>query len=124
MSGDCCRAVGEVVMTREEQQAIECAAPSGVALVWLPHDDHRFVRLQAGPCPLLVGNLCGVYAVRPVNCRRWGCGRDDVTTEPLDLADPPARFYRDRDFRRQLVLMGRKAMTQWGQSHGWSQEMQ
>ena len=104
-------------MTPAERVEIERAAPD-VALSFTATDD-GFVRLKAKPCPLLTGNDCSVYAVRPANCRRYACGRDDVTTEPYVDSPVPARFYTDREFRRQMVLMQRKAMKQWGHAHGW-----
>lgn len=109
-------------MTQEEWTAVEAAAPLSrrASLVVRPHTDRRFVRLSARPCPLLDGSRCSVYAVRPVNCRRWGCGRHDVTTEPCDVSTSvPARFYTDRPFRRQLVTMQREALRDWGHAHGW-----
>lgn len=105
-------------MTPAERAEIERAVPSGVVLSFLPHEDSRFVRLAAKPCPLLVANLCSVHAVRPMNCRRFACGREDVTTEPFVNEAIPARALTDRAFRRQLVVMQRKAQR-WGRAHDW-----
>lgn len=119
--GACCRLPGEVVLTHAERGEIERAAPSGVALTFLPHEDARFVRLQAGPCPLYDGSGCSVYAVRPFNCRRYACGRDDVTTEPFVEGAIPVRFFRDRPFRRQLQTIQTRAYRKWAVSHGWEE---
>jgi Fe-S-cluster containining protein len=114
-SGDCCREPDVVVMTPAERAEIERAAPD-VALSFTATPD-GFVALKARPCPLLAGNDCSVYAVRPYNCRRYACGRDDVAVR-RDPNPVPARFYTDRAFRRQMMLMQRKAQT-WGRAHGW-----
>jgi Fe-S-cluster containining protein len=110
-------------MTRAEAAEVRAAAAPEVHLAWEAHPaDSRFVVLRARPCPLLrmEGALatCAVWAVRPMNCRRYGCGREDVRTEPYDAAPIPVRFYTDRAFRRQMVLMQRKAQR-WGRAHGW-----
>lgn len=106
-------------MTQSERTEIERAVPSGVVLSFVTHEDSRFVRLMAHPCPLLTSeDRCAVYAVRPYNCRRYACGREDVTAEPFDASPVPARFYADRDFRRQAVRIERKAQR-WADAHGW-----
>ena len=46
-SGDCCRAVDEVVMTHEERAEVERAAGSRVSLTFEQHTDSRFARLLA-----------------------------------------------------------------------------
>lgn len=117
-SGDCCTRPGEVVLTHAERSEIERAVPSGVVLSFRDDvADARFVRLQAGPCPLYRDGGCSVYAVRPFNCRRFACGRADVSAEPF-TDGVPARFFSDRAFRRQAVLIQRKASS-WARAHGW-----
>lgn len=118
-TGDCCRAIREVVVTHAERALMERAAPSGLALTFAAHRDPRFARLLAPHgCPLLSGSMCSIYQDRPVNCRRYGCGRKDVTYERVNPSQAiPARFYTDRPFRRQMQLMERKAV-QWGVKHG------
>lgn len=109
-------------MTHAERAEIERATPPGVVLSFVPHDDAHFVRLTAKPCPLLgADNLCTVYAVRPYNCRRWGCFRDDVTCEPLDNQPVPAVLLVDRAKRRQYAVMQRHAQR-WARAHGWVAE--
>lgn len=117
-TGDCCREVDEVVMTPAERMEIERAAPSGVVLSFAPHADDRFVRLTAKPCPLLVDNLCSVHAVRPFNCRRWGCFRDDYS-QPPEMTMVPAAMLKTRSNRRQALVMQRHAQR-WARSHGWT----
>lgn len=117
--GSCCTLPDEVVLTHAERAEIERAAPSGVALSFRPHADARFVRLVAGPCPLYNGSGCSVYAVRPMNCRRYGCFRDDLT-EPAELVPVPVKALATRENRRRFLMMERKAQK-WGRAHGWSE---
>ena len=131
-SGECCEAISDVVMTHAERDEIERAAPSGVVLSFTPHEDSRFVRLAASPCPLLQRSedgkaRCAVYAVRPTNCRRWGCFRpspEEVMSWDhgyLGAANVRERFGQDRGVRAQLRRMERTAMAEWGHAHGWSE---
>src|SRR5689334_16210744 len=99
--GDCCRQAAVVVMTHAERAAIEQVSTR--PLSWLPHADARFVSLSAGPCPLLDDSgLCGVYAVRPLNCRRYMCGRQDGEAWTTEHCQPiPVQVLANRDLRRQ-----------------------
>jgi Fe-S-cluster containining protein len=101
-------------MTHAERSEIERAEPSGVVLSWRPHEDARFVRLVAGPCPLYDADAktCRVYDVRPMNCRRFACQRTDYT-QPYDQGP------QTRQDRRQLIVIQRHAQR-WARSHGWS----
>jgi len=120
--GACCREPAVVVMTTAERDALIAACPPDVTLRFDDHAEIGFVELAARPCPLYEDRVgCRVYAMRPVNCRRYACGRDDVANEPFVDAPVPARFYSDRPFRRQMVHMQQDAMRQWGHAHGWSQ---
>lgn len=114
--GACCTQPKAVVMTHAERDELKRAAPN-VALVFDPHEDGRFVSLQAGPCPLYLDHACSVYEVRPFNCRRFGCFRHDVS-EPFIQSVVPARLLTDRPARRQAFLMQRKAQP-WALAHGW-----
>lgn len=105
-------------MTHQERSEIERRVPSTVVLSWRPHEESRFVRLTAKPCPLLDGNQCSVYDVRPFNCRRYGCLRKDVTTEAW-VEGPPVP--QTRDDRRTLVVLQRHGQR-WARSHGWPVE--
>jgi hypothetical protein len=101
-------------MTPAERAEIERAVSPGVALRFAPHADDRFVRLLAAPCPLYDGTGCTVYAVRPMNCRRYGCLRASSAEPWVDGPPVPA----SRDDRRTLVVLQRRAQP-WGRSHGW-----
>ena len=108
-------------MTTSERDELIAACPDDVTLDFDDHEELGFVQLKAKPCPLYQDGVgCRVYAVRPVNCRRFSCGREDVTTEPFVNTPVPPRFYSDRPFRRQMVMMQRDAMRQWGHAHGWT----
>jgi len=103
-------------MTHQERAAIEALGPPQ-RLLWRPDADPRFVRLLAGPCPLLnEAGLCSVYDVRPMNCRRYMCGRQDG--EAWTPESIPVRVLESRDLRRQYALNERKAQR-WGLAHGW-----
>lgn len=127
-TGDCCRAVGTVLMTSEERVEIETfiGPERATTLFWSPAERTPFVRLRAHPCPLLgTDNRCSVYKVRPYNCRRWGCFRADVKKEALEVdhsflgcANARDRFYQDRGVRRQMHHMQREAQR-WARKHGW-----
>lgn len=133
-TGDCCEAISDVLMTHAERDEIERAAPPGVVLSFREHEDSRFVRLAAHPCPLLARDatgkaLCSVYAVRPYNCRRWGCFRPSPENEPLEpdhgflgCANARERWGQDRRVRYQLRKLQREAQP-WANAHGWTQEM-
>lgn len=114
-------------MTHAERAEVERAVPSPArATTWAPHADARFTRLLTPQgCPYL-GHVdgqptCTVHAVRPTNCRRYGCFRMDVTREPVpsNEAETLLNILKSRDFQRQAVQMERKAQR-WGVSHGWS----
>lgn len=114
--GECCTRPEAVVVTHAEREALEQAHPL-IPAEYRPHaSDVRFVVLQAGPCPYHTGDRCGAYAARPMNCRRYACGRDG--DEPWEPAPIPERAVWDRAFRRQLVVIQRTAQR-WGRAHGW-----
>lgn len=90
-------------------------------------------------CPLLAfeGGLatCTVHDIRPLNCRRFWCGRPDPATEPFE-DDPPGRpesvqgcknltdrVLQSRPFRREMAQRQRKAMRDWGLKHGWRDDL-
>lgn len=117
-SGECCKGVAAVVVTPEEQAALEAVRPNVGTFV--PVEGERFLLLQARPCPYY-DNGCTVYSVRPYNCRRYACGREDIKTEPWEDSAVPERFHKDRQFRRQLIVIQRHAQR-WARSHGWPDE--
>jgi len=116
-------------MTHAERAEIEqavAALPAPPVLSWAPHADDRFTRLSAHPCPLLDGTRCTVYAVRPFNCRRWGCFRADSTTEAyepeanmLGCANLRERLLQSSQVRREYRRLHRQAEA-WGRAHGWA----
>lgn len=121
--GACCREGAAVLLTREELATVEAhPGARGVAFTVQPAGGNT-VLLKARPCPFLNARTgrCGVYTARPLACRQYACGRDDVRAERIDPNAPmPARFYADRTFRRQLLRDRRHALLTWGVAHGWS----
>lgn len=127
-TGECCQVVREVVMTHAERAEIERAvvtAPTSVALLWTSHPDSRFTRLLTPlGCPLLDTSgaqaSCTVHAVRPMNCRRYGCFRSDVTTQPVprNEAETLVNILSSRAYKRQALRMERHAQR-WGATRGW-----
>lgn len=103
-------------MTLAERAEIEQVAHPNRVLSFLSHEDPRFVRLVAGPCPLYdaKARTCTVYAVRPYNCRRFACQRTDYGQQAYDQGPTT------RQDRRQLVMIQRKAQR-WARSHGWQE---
>jgi len=129
-SGDCCRAIDRLVMTVEEGEALRSAVSreKWATLVWAGvgvKTTGTFISLQAAPCPLLDGNRCTVYEVRPYNCRRWGCLRPnlDEQFEPdhgeFGCANVRDRVTQDRKARRFMARLQSKAQR-WALNHGWS----
>lgn len=100
-----------------------------------------FVALQpiAGTkqCPLLAfedgAATCTVYDIRPLNCRRFWCGRPDPAREPFETDDRwcavmgcknlTDRVLASRPFRREMAQRQRKAMRTWGHTHGWRDDL-
>jgi Fe-S-cluster containining protein len=132
-SGDCCESVPLVLMTPSERDAVIAADPDTL-VTWLTVPDARYVAMKAAPCPFLARErgsaVCRIYAARPFSCRRYACGRDDVSV-PLSQVMVrnaeagtvlPMRFYTDRAFRRQMTVQQRKAQR-WARAHGWSEAM-
>lgn len=125
-TGDCCKAVPNVCMTREEQKLIvDETAKRGLVLTWEAHPDSAFVYLKAQPCPLLSpDNLCSVHPIRPYNCRRFICGRVDVHSEPYEQGGPNGcynlsdRLAQSERFRHHAETTQRKAQP-WALEHGW-----
>lgn len=134
-SGDCCQQVPQIVMTREEADELKKVAST--SLTFYRHLDARFVYLKGQPCPLLGWEgkkaVCTVWAVRPYNCRRFGCFRpnpaeEPYEAEPLDLsrsrlgcANLSDRL-TDRQVRREYVKMQRHAQR-WANKHGWTPDV-
>lgn len=118
-SGDCCTQPLEVLMTKEEAAAIVHAAPKEISMQFRPGND-GFVYLKAKPCPLFVFDTCLVYAVRPYNCRRFGCMRPDVKAEPFEAGgeNMTDRTKTSRTARRIAQRLQRKAQP-WAINHGW-----
>jgi len=142
-TGDCCRAVPEVVVTAEEKAVLERHAFAALRpLIWEPKSEqvpitspgtgtstiHKFWSLKAAPCPFLADNLCTVHAVRPYNCRRFMCGRVDVHSESFESGGPLGCFNLSDRINTSLRWMNwyqsreRAAQKEWAKDHGWGKD--
>jgi Fe-S-cluster containining protein len=121
-SGDCCRSIRAIRMTHQEAAKI-LERTAGKELQWRAASPYGFVELVAQPCPLLAGNSCSVYEVRPFNCRRFMCFRDEGeafdSSGPLGCKNLSDRVEQDRPTRRAYLLNERKAQK-WALRHGWT----
>lgn len=118
MTGECCRRVHAVTVTEAELEAVQKARPD-VSLEVTRRAD-GFLEFRAGPCPYLgPEGRCSVYEHRPLNCRRWMCGRMSKDEPLTDLSPVPVKVLLDRDLRRQYALNQRRAMARWGHRMGW-----
>jgi hypothetical protein len=130
-SGECCRHIGAVVMTTAEAEELTRASDRPMTFTVL--SEAGKVALQPTPgtdtCPLLSDEGgCTVYAVRPYNCRRWGCFRP-TTDEPFAMAVrkmpagdlQPMRLFTDTLVERQMARMRDHAQP-WALAHGWVPE--
>lgn len=122
-SGECCTKLPEVVMTKEEAAFLVFVAPSTLALHFRPVGTRSHVAMKAGPCPFFAFNTCTVYEHRPYNCRRFGCMRPDLATEPFEIdgSNLHKRVSSDKGARKLALYMQRKAQV-WANTHGWSRE--
>jgi Fe-S-cluster containining protein len=126
-------------MTPDERDLLLARRPD-LATQFVAHAP-GFVALQpidgTRQCPLLAfeGGLasCTVHDIRPLNCRRFQCGR--VVGEAFE-EDPPGRaesvmgcanltdrVLQSRAWRRQYAQHQRKAMRTWGLKHGWRDDL-
>ena len=129
-SGDCCLDVQQIVLTPAEVEALTAARPD-VAMVVRPHHaDQRFLVWETPTgCPMLARELdgtptCTVYDVRPYQCRRFMCLREEG--EPFRAGGPMGcRNLSDRleTNRHALAFYGshqRRAQKSWADAHGWT----
>lgn len=124
-TGDCCTIPPFVLMTAAEKAAIIAATTR--RLVWMVKDG--WAALQAAPCPLLDRDadglaVCSVYDVRPLNCRRFACGRVSPETEAYETDANGAclnmteRLAYSKPFRSWAKRLQRQAQV-WADTHGW-----
>ena len=106
-------------MTREELAVLTAARPD-VRLRVLPQPDapdHLWIVTH--PCPFYMeGRGCDVHPIRPYNCRRWMCGRNDPRREPFEEAAVQTVVLRSRALRRLYARTQREAQR-WARAHGW-----
>ena len=120
--GDCCRETPFLVVSDQEADLLQTQA-QGRRLLFAPHDERGFVRLLGKPCPFLEGNACGVYDIRPYNCRRFICGRPSGSDEPFEMTAQGAclnmteRLSSARFYKHAREVQA--AAQPWALAHGW-----
>lgn len=126
-TGDCCRAIGALVMTTDEAVVVRDATARPLTFMAGPQPGQVALRpTEAGACPLLgEDGRCTIYASRPMNCRRFACLR--APGEALEPGGPlgcrnAERKLSSRPHRRLLAQMERDAQK-WGRAHGWTEAM-
>lgn len=111
-----------VVMTLAERRVLEAHAEQALRpLAWRYHPQTGFTVLNAAPCPFVTDdNRCGVYDVRPYNCRRFACMRPDPSAEPFGGAAMDARL-RAAETAPAVDQVQAEAQP-WALAHGWKAE--
>jgi hypothetical protein len=131
---------GDVIVTSAERDQLLARHPDLAfsATAWSP--DLVALRPITGTrqCPLLAFDAsglatCTVHDIRPMNCRRFWCGRPDPAQEPFETDDRPFavqgcknltdRVLQSRPFRREMAQRQRKVMRTWGLQHGWRDDV-
>lgn len=125
-SGDCCTKPAAVVVSQSERRVLQDAAERlGLTLQWRAGDRPRFTSLVARPCPFYEASVgCRVYEERPFNCRRYMCGRDDLS-EPYDantMHGIPMRVLTSADLRSDYMVQQAEA-HKWADAHGWGADV-
>jgi hypothetical protein len=126
---------GDVLMTPAERDLLLARHPALASSVTAWSPDLVALRPIAGTrqCQLLAFDdglaTCTVHDIRPLNCRRFWCGRPDPAEEPFEEDRRPFavmgcrnltdRVLQSRPFRREMAQRQRKAMRDWGLKHGW-----
>lgn len=117
--GECCRAMFRgMVVTYQEHDLIRSRTG-----VFLPHrirQDRKLV-LEGEKCPFLDQEKgCGIYEVRPCQCRIYHCGKLTPEGKRLEkTAEVRARMELDPAYYRYKERSERKGIA-WGNAHGWN----
>lgn len=122
----CC---ANVCMTIEERNAIFDVVdfPTRINLIERLETEYRGSNrlFLHGPCPLLTeDNKCSVYDVRPLNCRKFMCGRKSIDEELRFSEDGDQclnhveRFAEDKEYRL-LYRRNYKREEPWARRMGW-----
>ena len=72
-STNCCYRAKNIVVLPHEREKIIAANGDESAFRWLPRQKFYVIEKQDGmPCPFLTQyNRCGIYELRPLDCRTW-----------------------------------------------------
>ena len=128
-SGDCCLEVRVISLTPAERDVLAQARPD-VALDVVPQKDTRFLTWSVPKgCPFLSRGLdglatCTVHEIRPYNCRRFLCLRDEGepyrSGGPMGCKNLSERIDRNVHAMEFYRTHQRYAQRDWADSHGWS----
>ena len=126
-TGDCCLEARSITITPEEKVALEGA--TSVPIDTVPHEDPRFLSwLMPNGCPMLARELdgtatCTVHAMRPYQCRRFMCLREDGEPYraggPLGCRNLTERLQGNRHAVAFYASSQRRAQG-WAKAHGWT----
>ncbi len=108
-----------IVMTTAEWDVLKDRPSVRPVVADTSRADTGWIALKAAPCPYFdtAAKECTVYESRPFNCRRFQCGRWDVTTQPFTIS-PMAIIRADNDLRWSYDR-NQRAHTEWALAHGW-----
>jgi len=124
-SGDCCRDVKIVTMTHAERRVVAAAADRlGLRLHWRAGDRPSFTNLVARPCPFFSEDekACRIHSERPYNCRRFMCGRSDLSESYRQggiVSGVPMRVLKSAELHADYAALQRESQA-WAEAHGWS----
>ncbi len=115
--GACCTQPEAVVMTTAEWR--ELANAPAFRPVVIDQSRDGWVALKAHPCPYydLAAKACSVYDKRPMNCRRFLCGRWNAKAQPF-MSDPMPLIRSNNDLR-WTYAKNQRAHEPWALAHGW-----
>lgn len=132
-SGDCCLSLTSIVLSIQELEAMRAARPEvPIAVEGMPGHPNLVRLIAPKGCPYLGRQLdgrstCTVYKVRPYNCRRFMCGRTDVSKEPFRVGGPlgcrnlSERLQTGYQFAAFYRSNQRRAQRLWAEDMGWSE---
>ena len=110
-------------MRTEEWRELADRVPQRAVTLDRSREAKGWIALKAAPCPFYDygERACTVYDVRPYNCRRFMCGRWDVTKEPFidSRTAMLTKIAADNDLRWSFRRMMTAAIA-WAVAHGWT----
>jgi len=111
-------------MTHAERRVVTAAAERlGLRLHWRAGDRPAFTNLVARPCPFFSEDekACRIHDERPYNCRRFMCGRHDLSEAYLKggaVSGVPVRVLNSTELMNDYARLQNESQT-WATAHGW-----